>query len=118
EALDIYIMNPGDPTSDAAAGRAKDLFVKLGGISTEVDMGKVFADIGSAIIGDHQGLTQTFHDLLTAVFRAFMAAMIFLTMFIVGAMRIVMTVTIIVVLQVILVMRMLQWILKTAERPL
>jgi hypothetical protein len=118
EALDIYIMNPGNPTPDAAAARAKDLFIKLGGISTEVDMGKVFTDIGNAVIGNHQGLTQTFHDLMTAVFRAFMAAMIFLTMFIVGTMRIVMTATIIVGLPVILSIRLIPWIRKPADRLL
>ncbi len=118
EALDIYIMNPGEPTSDAAAARAKDLFLKLGGVSTEVDMGKLFTDIGNAVIGNHQGLTQTFHDLMTAVFRAFMAAMIFLTMFIVGTMRIVMTATIIVGLPVILAIRLIPWIRKPADRLL
>jgi type IV secretion system protein TrbL len=118
EALDIYIMNPGNPTPDAAAARAKDLFLKLGGVSTEVDMGKVFTDIGNAVIGNHLGLTQTFHDLMTAVFRAFMAAMIFLTMFIVGTMRIVMTATIIVGLPVILAIRLIPWIRKPADRLL
>lgn len=118
EALDVYIMNPGNPSPDAAAARAKDLFIKLGGVNTEVDMGKVFTDLGNAVIGNNQGLTQMFHDLMTAVFRAFMAAMIFLTMFIVGTMRIVMTATIIVGLPVILVIRLIPWIRKPADRLL
>ncbi len=118
EALDIYIMNSGNPTPDAAAARAKDLFIKLGGVSTEVDMGKLFTDIGNAVIGQHQGLTQTFHDLMTAVLRAFMAAMIFLTMFIVGTMRIVMTATIVVGLPIILAIRLIPWIRKPADRLL
>jgi hypothetical protein len=122
ETLNIYILNPADPTPDAAAAKAKELFLKLGGINTEVNsgdyVGKFFSDLGKLVFGDPGGIIQSFHDLMTSVFRAFMAALIFLTIFIVGTMRMVMTATIIAGLPVILAIKLIPWIRKPADRLL
>jgi type IV secretion system protein TrbL len=119
EWLDIYIMNPGNPTPDAAAAKAKDLFIKLGGIDTGGGgLAGIFDGLGKLVFGNPDKITQVFHDIMTSVFRAFMAAMIFLTMFIVGTMRIVMTATIIVGLPLILAIKLIPWIRKPADRLL
>lgn len=118
EYLNIYILNPSNPTTDNAAARAKDLFIKLGGINTEFDMGKLLEGTGKALVGDQSGLTQFFHDILTAVFRAFLAALIFLMMFIIGTIRIVLTAAIIVGLPMILAIKLVPWVRKPADRLL
>lgn len=118
EYLNIYILNPANPTPENAAARAKDLFIKLGGINTEFDMGKLLEGTGKALVGDQSGLTQFFHDILTAVFRAFLAALIFLMMFIIGTIRIVLTAAIIVGLPMILAIKLVPWVRKPADRLL
>lgn len=118
EYLNVYILNPSDPTPENAAARAKDLFIKLGGINTEFDVGKLLEGTGKALVGDQSGLTQFFHDILTAVFRAFLAALIFLMMFIVGTIRIVLTAAIIVGLPMILAIKLVPWFRKPADRLL
>jgi hypothetical protein len=118
EYLNIYILNPSNPTPDNAAARAKNLFIKLGGINTEFDMGKLLEGTGKALVGDQSGLTQFFHDILTAVFRAFLAALIFLMMFIIGTIRIVLTAAIIVGLPMILALKLVPWVRKPADRLL
>ncbi len=118
EYLNIYILNPSNPTPDNAAARAKDLFIKLGGINTEFDMGKLLEGTGKALVGDQSGLTQFFHDILTAIFRAFLAALIFLMMFIIGTIRIVLTAAIIVGLPMILAIKLVPWVRKPADRLL
>lgn len=118
EYLNIYILNPSNPTPENAAARAKDLFIKLGGINTEFDMGKLLEGTGRALVGDQSGLTQFFHDILTSVFRAFLAALIFLMMFIIGTIRIVLTAAIIVGLPMVLAIKLVPWVRKPADRLL
>ena len=47
-------------------------------------MGKLLEGTGRAFVGDQSGPTQFFHDTITAVFRTFLADLIFLMMFIIG----------------------------------
>ncbi len=118
EYLNVYILNPANPTPENAAARAKDLFIKLGGIDTEFDMGKLLEGTAKALVGDQSGLTQLFHDVMTAIFRAFLAALIFLMMFIVGTIRIVLTASIIVGLPMILAIKLVPWVRRPADRLL
>jgi hypothetical protein len=118
EYLNVYILNPANPTPENAAARAKDLFIKLGGINTEFDMGKLLEGTAKALVGDQSGLTQLFHDVMTAIFRAFLAALIFMMMFIIGTIRIVLTASIIVGLPMILAIKLVPGVRRPADRLL
>lgn len=118
EMLNVYILNPANPTPENAAARAKDIFIKLGGINTEVDTGKVIDSLGKALVGNFDSLTQLFHDITTSVFRAFISALIFLLMIVIGTIRQVLTAATVTGMSIILVLKLVPWTEKIGDRLL
>jgi hypothetical protein len=117
ESLNVYILNPSNPTPDLAAARAKDVFMRVGGFTTDAPAPETLLKAGASMfVGDFGPITQFFHDSLTSVFRAFLVGLVFIMMYVIGTMRIVLTATIITGLPMILALKLIPWFKKVSDK--